>query len=79
MFETVQIARRHLMRYEHPDLDSAMEASTSWSATFTGALSEWFVPSGHRDGDILDSTEPDEADGEDESSALLYCWPNYPY
>lgn len=79
MFETVQIARRHLMRYEHPNLDSAMEASASWSSAFTGALSSWFVASDHRDGSIPGAEEPDEADGEDEGSALLYCWPNYPY
>lgn len=77
MFETVQIARRHLMRYEHPDLDSAMEASASWSSTFAGALSGWFASPDGRAGGPPDGDENDHA--EDESNALLYCWPNYPY
>lgn len=75
MFETVQIARRHLMRYQYPELDSAMEASTSWSAALAGTLSSWFSPPPQDD-----ESEPDtpEDNGPDDV-VLLYCWPTYPY
>jgi hypothetical protein len=71
MFETVHIARSHLMRYQYPELESAVEASTSWSATLAGSLAGWFgsPPESESEGDVA----------EDDDWLLNYCWPVHPY
>jgi len=75
MFETVQIARRHLLRYEYPDLRCAVETSASWSTTFLGSVGGWFATPPRSE--EPEGEEPDEEEGSETFS--YYGWPSYPY
>ncbi|RDE07834.1 hypothetical protein [Pelagibacterium lacus] len=70
MFETVQIARRHLIGYEYPDARCAVEVSASWSGAILDPLG-WFAS----------RPRAEASEGEDEeggaAAMLSYGWPNY--
>lgn len=80
MFETVQIARRHLLRFEYPEMAAALDTASSpaWAGAVTGALGAWLGGQAARP----EPGEPEDTGAETDTEAAqdpLYCWALFPY
>lgn len=73
MFETIQIARRHLLRFEYPekaaDSDAALSVSLGDAGPEPGILRSSEGQASDRDGD----------EGDHEENHLLFGWSLFPY
>lgn len=82
MFETVQIARRHLLRFEYPELATALESATSpaGAGAMTGAFAAW-VGGQTTSRDEIDPPHraPREAEEDDTEPAFVNGWALFPY
>lgn len=79
MFDTIQIARRHMLRFEYPELAASLDSSASpiWLGGVTDAVSAWF--GGKAPGPEPERESEQETETEEPELTLAAVWQAYPY
>lgn len=84
MFETVQIAKRHMLRLEYPEAAAALDggASPAWVSGVADAVRAWFGGIRADDGffgDGGDDEEETSSDEDDRETTPIAPWYLYYY